>query len=639
MSDECVNCPTVAETPQKYAEGHSAWNWPSDMTLGLALSGGGFRATLFHLGVVSFLRDQGVLAKVRSICSVSGGSILAAHMTVFWDKYTGSDEDFASAVTHLVAFIRHRDVSGRVLRRNLWNAIWLRPMSSEALAEEYGRVLSRKKTVANPNAPNITRWDDLPPDRPRLHVLATHLNTGLRCAFSQAGFTIEEPEVATATDKTQALKQLLDAKTARTEKIARSVAASSAFPPAFSPLSPVKGRPSDDALTDGGVYDNSGALHLCKAFTTERPTAPVAILSNAGRSFSYEPTRNFDTFLALALRVTDTQGTRLERRDSSSVADDFRKARVTALTCNIQVPLQDLDTATTQSLLVQERVSTIRTDLDAFSEEEVFATWTQGYRSAESAYLEKCHEGTLHTASDRERLWALRNGTPCPPFPTQTPYTKEHLELSLANSHQSSFSRKLWSWNDPRGSALFVLWALLILGLPLTSAGAGLFSTVKWTWDAFAKGPDSEIAPKDLMRPVPPSGTIGVEAVVPGDALNHTAAVLHKAIAGTKGRLFTAKFSRMGSITNECPHLQCQAKVNLPKVDGAEFYLTLLHHPEGGTKPLLIMLETKLPGVYLLPAGAPSDYLVLHAWIPIGAPNQGSILVQMKTATIEVTSQ
>jgi hypothetical protein len=29
--------------------------------LGLALSGGGFRATLFHLGVVRFLRDVGAL--------------------------------------------------------------------------------------------------------------------------------------------------------------------------------------------------------------------------------------------------------------------------------------------------------------------------------------------------------------------------------------------------------------------------------------------------------------------------------------------------------------------------------------------------------------------------------------------------
>jgi predicted acylesterase/phospholipase RssA len=50
------------------------------MRLGLSLSGGGFRATLFHLGVVRFLRDVGWLGEVSDIVSVSRGSILAAHM-------------------------------------------------------------------------------------------------------------------------------------------------------------------------------------------------------------------------------------------------------------------------------------------------------------------------------------------------------------------------------------------------------------------------------------------------------------------------------------------------------------------------------------------------------------------------------
>ena len=46
--------------------------------LGLALSGGGLRATLFHLGVVRFLRDAGLLRDITHIVSVSGGSILGA---------------------------------------------------------------------------------------------------------------------------------------------------------------------------------------------------------------------------------------------------------------------------------------------------------------------------------------------------------------------------------------------------------------------------------------------------------------------------------------------------------------------------------------------------------------------------------
>ncbi len=47
------------------------------LRLGLSLSGGGFRATLFHLGVVRLLRDAKLLKNVTHVCSVSGGSILA----------------------------------------------------------------------------------------------------------------------------------------------------------------------------------------------------------------------------------------------------------------------------------------------------------------------------------------------------------------------------------------------------------------------------------------------------------------------------------------------------------------------------------------------------------------------------------
>jgi len=48
--------------------------------LGLALSGGGFRASLYHLGLLRFLRDAGILSQVTHITSVSGGSVTAAHL-------------------------------------------------------------------------------------------------------------------------------------------------------------------------------------------------------------------------------------------------------------------------------------------------------------------------------------------------------------------------------------------------------------------------------------------------------------------------------------------------------------------------------------------------------------------------------
>ena len=50
--------------------------------IGLALSGGGFRATLFHLGTLWRLNELGYLPKLDRISSVSGGSIGAQPETV-----------------------------------------------------------------------------------------------------------------------------------------------------------------------------------------------------------------------------------------------------------------------------------------------------------------------------------------------------------------------------------------------------------------------------------------------------------------------------------------------------------------------------------------------------------------------------
>ena len=46
----------------------------------LCLSGGGFRAALFHLGALRRLNELGILSKINAISSVSGGSIMSAHL-------------------------------------------------------------------------------------------------------------------------------------------------------------------------------------------------------------------------------------------------------------------------------------------------------------------------------------------------------------------------------------------------------------------------------------------------------------------------------------------------------------------------------------------------------------------------------
>ena len=48
------------------------------MNVGLALSGGGFRATVFHLGVLARLADENRLEQVTVLSTVSGGSLSGA---------------------------------------------------------------------------------------------------------------------------------------------------------------------------------------------------------------------------------------------------------------------------------------------------------------------------------------------------------------------------------------------------------------------------------------------------------------------------------------------------------------------------------------------------------------------------------
>src|SRR3984885_9586437 len=84
--------------------------------IGLALSGGGFRASLYHLGLVRFLRDAGILPQVSHITSVSGGSIFAAHLVLNWDRYNGSVKEFDAAASEFLSFVA-LDVRNRITRR------------------------------------------------------------------------------------------------------------------------------------------------------------------------------------------------------------------------------------------------------------------------------------------------------------------------------------------------------------------------------------------------------------------------------------------------------------------------------------------------------------------------------------------
>jgi NTE family protein len=54
--------------------------------MALCLSGGGFRAMLFHLGTLWRLNEVGLMKGLARVSSVSGGSITAAQLGLVWKR-------------------------------------------------------------------------------------------------------------------------------------------------------------------------------------------------------------------------------------------------------------------------------------------------------------------------------------------------------------------------------------------------------------------------------------------------------------------------------------------------------------------------------------------------------------------------
>lgn len=69
---------------------------------GLCLSGGGYRAMLFHLGALLRLNEAGLLRGLDRVSSVSGGSITAATLGLRWHELAWGDGDVASNFEPLV---------------------------------------------------------------------------------------------------------------------------------------------------------------------------------------------------------------------------------------------------------------------------------------------------------------------------------------------------------------------------------------------------------------------------------------------------------------------------------------------------------------------------------------------------------
>jgi NTE family protein len=333
--------------------------------VGLALSGGGFRAVLFHVGSLWRLAELGVLAKLDRISSVSGGSIVAGRLAECWtDLGTPPMLDrFRELVAEPLQSFCRRTVDAVAISRGALSPF---RTAADVLEEIYAEHLFAK------------RLNQLP-DRPTFVFNSTNMQTGRSFRFTK--------------------KYLADWRIGMLKNpslpIAKAVTASSAFPPMLSPVvlkdvgqfEAVEGADLNDDpfytrklyLSDGGVYDNLGletVWNRCSTVLVSDAGAPFSVGPNPGNDWVRQPMR------ALDIATDQSRGLRKRR-----IVDDYQRGERKGTYWGIDTDIEKygLPDALKASPTVVETLAQIRTRLDPFSDEEQGRLINWGYALADAA--------------------------------------------------------------------------------------------------------------------------------------------------------------------------------------------------------------------------------------------------------------
>lgn len=263
----------------------------------LCLSGGGYRAMLFHTGVLWRLHQAAMLRTVKRVSSVSGGTITAAVLASKWAAIYGLGASASAFVDELVVPIRKfAHVSVDVV--SVGKGTFLPGTISDYVADAYDDHLFHGATLQS-----------IPDDAPRFVFNATNVQSGALWRFSKPYMgdylvgRVANPRV----------------------RLADATAASSAFPPFLSPArlvakdwtwlpvttEPLHKKPFTETvvLTDGGVYDNLGLETAWKRYST-------ILVSDAGQKMEAEgrPHEDWVRHATRVLDVVDNQVRSLRKR-------------------------------------------------------------------------------------------------------------------------------------------------------------------------------------------------------------------------------------------------------------------------------------------------------------------------------------
>ncbi len=512
--------------------------------VGLALSGGGFRASLFHLGVLARLAEMDALRSVEVLSTVSGGSIVGAQYYLEVKHLLETKADREITREDYIALVRRlqRDfldgIQGNIriqavgdFKKNVAMIFSKSYSRSHRLGELYEKRLFAKVADGHPEG-SPRYMDELlirPPGEPDFHpgfsnwrrrakvpvllLNATALNTGHNWRFT-ATLLGEPPGLLGAEVDKNARYRRLWYRQAPSDAVKRyrlgySVAASACVPGLFEPVALEDLYPDKVVrLVDGGVHDNQGVQGLldegCAVVLCSDACGQMGDLDKPKDS---APSVLLRSNSILMSRVREAQYQDLEARlDSRALQGlffihlkkDLPVRPQDWIACQDptpEAPAADLPYGVDPAL--QARIAAIRTDLDTFSEVEAYALMCSGYLMAaqECRALQARHEtraepgtwGDFEVHAGREAwpflaLEALMGPTP------ERDAGRRDLELQLSVAASKAF--KIWKL-DP--GLKMKSWLLLAV------AGGLLLALIGLNWN----------------RPlVPPAVTIGSTFVV-----------------------------------------------------------------------------------------------------------------------------
>jgi predicted acylesterase/phospholipase RssA len=455
-------------TPEINTTNETGSNISGKFHIGLALSGGGFRAAIFHLGVIRRLEELGIMKDVDAISSVSGGSIIAAYYVremetrlrqvdpnLWQDTKTRVElferiaEDFLKAVDHNLR-TRALVFTPFYYPFLFLKTLVLKPFRSGArsvlIQKEYDKWFYDGDTIDQ--LPSVT------PERskgsgpilhgPQVILNTTSLLTGERVSFSR------EPNARMSEMKRSNKNSL---------PLSRVVGASSGVPVLFPPT-----YIFGDMLVDGGVADNQGIEALLSSEAC--PTAEkqqVLLVSDASGQLEALHTIGMGEGKVF-LRVNSILQFQVRSKLIDRLVqwrDGQREGRFFAF-AHLFLNLKDRGVNERLPAEMIPGVARIRTDLDQFSFVERDSLMYHGYTLIDAQIKKYCLPLTTAYPAANELPTSM------PPLyaseALKTTEKRDHIRTELEDGAQKVFLWRSFKKYPRTVGTIFVGWIAAWIG-------------------------------------------------------------------------------------------------------------------------------------------------------------------------------